>query len=94
MHFAQESAHRPFGYSLEQAGAFFVAFARLLPDMVCFTFFVIVHSGSGLPGTSHGPDRDPCASASKQMLGEAGENGQLVLREDRRFILGCCPFCS
>jgi hypothetical protein len=32
--------------------------------------------------------------ASKQMWGEAGENGQLVLREDRRFILGCCPQCS
>lgn len=46
------------------------------------------------PGASHRPDRDLCTSASKQMWGEAGENGQLVLREDRRFNLRCSPHGS
>ena len=68
--------------------------ARPLVKYVVFLLSLSLSTFVVLPGASRRPDRDLCTSASKQMWGEAGENGQLVLREDRRFILGCCPLCS
>ena len=68
--------------------------ARPLAKYVLFHIVCFIHSGRGLPGSSHRPDRDRCTSASKQMWGEAGVNGQLARREDRRFPVGCCPRCS